>query len=117
MYADGRKPLSPEEKKKIEEIVARDKPGYVVDWSQEDLPTPVNVDRSAPDLEYLKRKFLKEDSLKQEAQTLIDTHYSGQKVLSASRDESGLLHARVDMGAAGIKVIIFKDGKPFAAQG
>ena len=113
--------LSPEERerrKQIEEIIAREKPGYVVDWSDAELSSaPPSVDRSAPDLECLKKKFFG-DELHQRGQALLDRYYPGKKAIEVTENaKEGIINIKVSYGAAGDKLLIFKDGKPFAAQG
>ena len=49
---------------KINQILAKEKPGYVVDTNATVVGMPDNIDvqRGAPDLQYLRQKFLSKTS-------------------------------------------------------
>ena len=110
----------------LRRVIKRDMPGWELDESpREELP-PVEPDAKSPGLAELKAKFFPENrdpELAERirvAQNIIDRVKPGYLVTDAAEpDESGIQVIKVVpvKGRRHEKVVLLKDGRPYAEQG
>jgi hypothetical protein len=113
-------------REELRRIIERDMPGWELSESpQEELP-PVEPDAVSPSIEELKEKYFpdnRDPELAERiriAQNIIDRVKPGYQVTDAAEpDESGIQVIKVVpvKGHRREKVVLLKDGKPYAEQG